>query len=190
MAEQKEFPIKNVIYIGGAIVGLIVVKKILETIGVLKTAEEKLAEQKSGNLETGSTGDTSTIDKSNPALSLNPNYYKTIFSYINKLRAQKKLSKLTGDQIGKILGNQMGGNFLTAFKNYAGRIYQSKGIFNDDESRLYSVFQAMPTQLQISYLSSVFTQQYKKDMLDYIKGFTNEEERAKIFDIVKNKPLY
>jgi len=187
MAETKEFPIKNVIYIGGALVGFIVVKKILETLGIIKTAQETANEVKSGSLEQGSTGDTSTVNPANPALSLNPNYWKTLLVYLAKKR---KVKTVPAEEIKKLLNPGPSGNFVTSMDNWAGRIYQSKGLFNDDESKLYDIFQNMKSQVQVSFLAQSFSQKYKKDMLDYIKGFTNEEERAKIYDIIKNKALY
>lgn len=191
MADNKELPVKNIINIGLLIAGVLVVKKVLETIGVIQTAQEKKETEQSTSLEQGSTGPINVVNVKKPELSLNPNYWTTIFASINKQRALKKLAPLTKQQVAAILHKNLGGSdFYTAMKNYAGRIYQSKGIFNDDESRLYSVFQSFPTQIQISFLSKTFTDVYKKDMLDYIKGFTNEQERSKIFDIIKNKPLY
>ena len=187
VTQAKEFPIKNVIYIGGAVVGFIVVKKLLETLGIIQTAQERANEIKSGNLEQGSTGDTSTVNPSNPALALNPNYWKTILVYLAKKR---KIKTVPAQEIGKLLNPGPSANFLTSFENWAGRVYSSKGFFNDDESRLYDIFQNMKSQIQVSYLSLTFSQKYKKDMLDYIKGFTNEEERAKIYDIIRNKALY
>ena len=45
MAESKELPVKNIVNIGLLIAGFLVVRKVLTTFGIVKTAEEKEQEQ-------------------------------------------------------------------------------------------------------------------------------------------------
>jgi hypothetical protein len=73
---------------------------------------------------------------------------------------------------------------MATASEYAKQIYDSEGIFNDCETCLYDVFRKMNYFPQISFLAEVFSIKYKKDLFQYIKGFSNEEERATIFDIV------
>ena len=189
MAQSKELPVKNIVNVGLLIAGFLVVRKVLTTFGIVKTAEEKQQEEQSGKLEEGSETQADKVDTTKPQLSLNPSYWKTLLKDY-KVKVYKN-QEIPFTRLNMLLNTlQNGKTWEFNFLNWAGRIYNSKGVFNDDESRLYNVFQAMRSQLQISYLSDVFQKRYKKDMLDYIKGFTNEEERAKLFRIIKSKPLY
>lgn len=70
------------------------------------------------------------------------------------------------------------------------QIENSKGIFSDDPERINSVFQRLNSKAQISYLSGVFLLLYGKDLLSYLQTFLNTDEQAKIYNIIKNKPLY
>jgi hypothetical protein len=51
----------------------------------------------------------------------------------------------------------------------AKRIYDAMGYFSDDESEVYSVFNQMKYQTQVSWLADIFQQQYKQDMYDFLK---------------------
>jgi hypothetical protein len=70
------------------------------------------------------------------------------------------------------------------------KIYNSKGIFSDDPEIVNSVFQQLKSKLQISYLSDTYIKMYDKDLFTYLQQFLNTEEQTKIYNILKNKPLY
>ncbi len=75
-------------------------KALLEALGLLKTADDKTAEQ----LELESGGNVQDTSPTAPAgLSLNPNYWKNIFANIKKEQIAKKLPILTGKQMLQLL---------------------------------------------------------------------------------------
>lgn len=96
-----------------------------------------------------------------------------IANEVNKLTTLKKLNTL--EQTYAVL---------------CAKIYDSKGVLSDEPDRVYSVFQTLNSKAQISYLSSVFTKCYDKDLLTYLTQFLNSTELTKIYNILKNKPLY
>ena len=192
MATQKtEIPTKNIINIGLLIAGFLVVKKVLETIGVLKTSEEKKEEEQSIALETGSTTTSIVIDKNKPELALNPNYWKAILTDINKKRIAKKLPKLTSDNIAKLLTNDLGikTNYVYQADNIWNQIVASKGVFDDNETRLYNAIQKIRSQLILSFIVYRVSTRFNIDFWNFIKSFTNETEQSKIYNIIKSKPL-
>ena len=75
-------------------------KALLEALGLLKSADDKIADQLA--LESG--GNIQDTSPNAPAgLSLNPNYWKNIFANIQKEQKAKKLPILTGKQIQQLL---------------------------------------------------------------------------------------
>lgn len=189
MAESKELPVKNIVNIGLLIAGFLVVRKVLTTLGIVKTAQEQQEEKEAGNLEAGSEKQVTKVDTSKPELALNPNYWRTIMQdYKKRILKGAEIGK---DRTNKIFNPNLSNKktFVENINRAAFDVKNSKGIFNDNEDALYNVFQNMKNQVQISYLADTFQKLNNKDMASYIKGFTNEEERAKIFRIIKNKPL-
>jgi hypothetical protein len=191
MEKEKEvikwgLPIQIGLIIGGVLIG----KKILEKIGVLKTAEDIEQEKKAAELETGSIGNISQVNVSNPALALNPNYYNTI---VDKIKKDKyKGGGIPYNVYLKLVnaGPYEDVKWLDSLSILIKNVYDSKGVFKDDIDKLYSAFQATKNLLQVSLLSKYFYIRYKKDIWEYIKSFTNNEEQSKILNILKNKPLY
>lgn len=77
----------------------------------------------------------------------------------------------TGDQATKI----------------AVRIWDAKGFFNDDEEKLYSVFREFEYGLDVWKVNKAFKAKYdNRNIYDFIQDFTSEEERAEMFDIIKD----
>jgi hypothetical protein len=68
------------------------------------------------------------------------------------------------------------------------RIYDAKGIFNDDENAVYGVFQSLKTKSQVSFLASVFYTNYKKSMYGYLTSFLNTKEMANVAAICNKLP--
>lgn len=69
-------------------------------------------------------------------------------------------------------------------------IYDSKGIFNDDEDKLFGVFKSLKTKSQVSFLAEVFYRKYKRDMIAYINSFLNDKEMLTLKNIVDKLPNY
>lgn len=189
--KQTEIPTKQIINIGLLIAGFLVVKKVLEKIGVLQTATEIQQQQSAENLETASTTTASTVDPKNPALALNPSYWKAILTKINAGRKLTGKPNLTSTQIAALLKNDPGSkvDYVKQADNIMVQIFASKSLFNDDESQLYNAFQKIRSQLILSFVALRFSTKHNKDLWNYVKEFTNDAEQAKIFNILKSKPL-
>lgn len=162
--------------IGMAVVGFFAIKKLGETFGLFKSSEETASDN-----ATSKAGEDSTETKpNNPYLSFNPNYWKALIKSF-------KLKYPT-----KTMDNNYQQNLPTSRTIYqlAEQVYLSKGIFNDNEDALFDVFSNLQTQYQLSWLSWVFSSKYKKDMLEYLKGFLSFDEQSKMLDKVKNYKQY
>lgn len=179
---------KTILNITLVIAIIVVGKKLGQKFGLFTTKEDVKAE----NLEQGSTGDTEVIDKTNPALSLNPNYYKTIAKEYNTKQIKLKKPQLKAADFTKLLSIQPSvypNLWNLQLDKVVFDIRNSKGIFDDNETALFSKFQMMKSQFMISYVSNLFQKMYNKDMWSYIQEFTSNDEQAKIYNIIKNKPL-
>lgn len=187
--EEYKLPTGLILQVGLLIGGVLIGKKLLEKIGVIKTAAEVEQEKKALELETGSTGSIATINVSNPALALNPNYYNTIIDYIKKTRYKGGAIPYNTYLKFANPGPFADAKWLDGINILIKNVYDSKGIVKDDMPKLYSAFQTCKNLLQVSLLSKYFYIRYKKDLFEYIKSFTNTEEQSKILNIIKNKPL-
>lgn len=84
-----------------------------------------------------------------------------------------------------------------ATNNLAKRIYEAMGFFSDDEPAVFSVFSQMKYKTQVSWLSDVFQQNYKMDLLDFLKrgkgqlpqAGLNSDELQQILNIVNALPI-
>lgn len=74
---------------------------------------------------------------------------------------------------------------LTRMGTIARNIYDSKGFFKDDEIRALSFFNLLKNRYELALLSAYFSKEYKKDLVSYWKSFTNEEEQARLYRILK-----
>lgn len=79
-------------------------------------------------------------------------------------------------------------------EKFAKQVKDAKGILWDDQDELFAVFKSMKTKSQVSYLSMVFSDLYKKDLPTYILGNNLDTEGAaelvKIKSIVDPLPKY
>jgi hypothetical protein len=179
---------KTILNITLVIAIIVVGKKIGEKLGLFNTKQD----QQAAELEQGSTGSTEVVNPQNPALALNPNYYKTIAAEYNKKQISLNKSKLTAADFTKLLSimpSVYPNLWNLQLDKVVFDIRNSKGLFDDNETALYGKFQQMKSQFMISYVSDLFLKRYNKDMWSYITDFTNSDEQAKIYNIIKNKPL-
>tara|TARA_R110000868_G_scaffold167670_2_gene402059 strand:- start:4104 stop:4556 length:453 start_codon:yes stop_codon:yes gene_type:complete len=79
---------------------------------------------------------------------------------------------------------------VASANNLAQRIYNAKGIFNDDESAVYGVFEAFQTKSQVSFLSYIFYSIYKKSLFGFLSEFLNVDELSKIAVICNKLPKF
>lgn len=196
---KKEFNIPTgAILTGGLIIGgFLIGRKLLQSIGVLKTAQEQKAAEDSTAATAGSETQIETIDKNpNPGYALNVRYWQTILKNAvqnkkipnyNTLNAEQK--KAFENKYFNPYGSSSNQNYTIVLTNLAKQIFDSKSLYNDNEDQLNGAFQAAKNQAQISLISGLFMNTFKRDMWSYITSFTNDEERAKIYNIIKGKPL-
>lgn len=69
-------------------------------------------------------------------------------------------------------------------------IYSTRGIFNDDEDKLFAIFQQIPTITVLSMVSNYFKRKYKKDLRIWLSEFLNEKEMQRIYSIIEKKPKF
>jgi hypothetical protein len=77
------------------------------------------------------------------------------------------------------------------------RIYDAMGFFTDDEPAVYSVFSQLKYKTQVSWLADIFQQNYKMDLLDFLKrgkgqlpqAGLNSDELQQILNIVNALPI-
>lgn len=126
----------------------------------LKDTTDEINDQKSVNTY---GGNTSTPNSKNPWSR----------QYVKDLIATKK-----SNQTVLLLT-------VNTMNNYAKRIYDGKGIFNDDEDQVFSVFRAISTKSQLSQFAGHFSDFYKKDLWNYLNSFLNTQELSIITNMVK-----
>lgn len=189
MAETKNIDTKAILNIGLLIGAFLVGKKLLETFGIIKTAQETQQQQQAQTLETTSEETPTKVDTSKPLLSLKPKYDTLLIvqyaknlglpnntnTYINLRKQFMPLDKTKPTE------------WPTQLKKVANDIINAKGFFNDDENKLYNAFNQIKNQAQMSYVAYIF-EQNKKDLVTFLKSFLNDEELAKVYRIISNKP--
>jgi hypothetical protein len=97
----------------------------------------------------------------NPNSFWNPNFWKTKppqVSYTNPISYQQAIS-------------------------LSERVYNSFNWFNDDEDAVISVFRSLPSQAAASFLSEVFTSQYRIDLLTFLRGGNWPQDRLSDADV-------
>ena len=111
------------------------------------------------------------------------------------LGKKKTLNDLDGFNYKKYKANVSKYGF-SAYKNiiaddisqvYAKQIYDSKGIFKDDDSVVINIFKSVSTTGDVSKISIAFSNMYKQDMATYL-NFLDKASYTNIYDYVKNMP--
>ena len=152
--------------------------KLLQKVGLIKTNEETTATAN----EESATADTTKIQTAKSIIAFNPSYRTAIVkAYVNKYGSTGATKFDTAKQI-KFTQSQVNSLIKS--------IYDCKGTFKDDKSKLLTVFKDIQTQYQLSYIAGIFKSVYSKDLYTYLQSFLNEDELLPIQNIVKNYPLY
>lgn len=179
----------NVVFFGGIAIVLFLGKKLLEGVGLLQSAEDKKNQEQAAALDSGAAANPSKVNEKNPALSLNPRYWLTLMDIYKK----KKGGNLTVNEINKFLNPDLsnGKSYHVNLSGLAERVMQSKSVWwlPDQEEKTLGVFRNLRSQAQVSKMAQTFSDLYKTDLLGYIQGFMNDEQQAKLFAILKTKPL-
>lgn len=187
--KQTEINTGMLLNIGLVIGGLLIGRKVLQSIGVLKTAEEQKNIEQSGAIVIGSELTPTKTDPTNPALAFNPKYNNVIIAEYNRKNNIKTAVGMAATRekfmsVDKSKPKSWGSQ-LFAIRT---EILNSKGVFNDDEEMVYNAFNKLRNQAQVSYIAELF-QKDKRDLSTFLKSFLNNEEMAKLYRIVANKPL-
>ena len=167
--------VKIGLYMAGAFIAYKAIKKLAETFGLVKTKEEEGLETATEQASQSSTEASAT----NPLLSFNPNYSTALVTAYKKKFPDKAWNIAKQEGISR-----------DQYKAFSRDLLNAKGIFNDDEQKIYSIFRTLQTQFQLSLLSRVFSFYWKKDLLEYLKTTLSAEEIAPILNQVKNYPQY
>jgi hypothetical protein len=77
-----------------------------------------------------------------------------------------------------------------AFDSFIKNLNDAPGTFNDNEEKVYSVFRALKTKSQISYLAYKWSQGSSISLYDYLTKFLNAKELYTIKKIIDPKPNY
>jgi hypothetical protein len=70
---------------------------------------------------------------------------------------------------------------------YAKQIYDSKGIFKDNDSAVINIFKQVSTRGDVAKVVLAFSDKYGQDVGEYLK-FMDKDNYQLIFDYVKNMP--
>ena len=188
MTEENRTHLKYGGIAGGVLyVGNLILKKI----GLIKSDEDKKAEKDASELDKLASGNAGKINKQNPFLSFNPNYWLTIFAQIKK---DRKVSSFNSVQMNLLLNPNLSNG--KGYNQNLGRLIDIVGgakktwYLPDTEEDVFGAFRQMKSQLQISKFSAEYFNFFKSDVLGYLKTFMNDEQLQKIYNIVKSKPLY
>lgn len=76
----------------------------------------------------------------------------------------------------------------TNVRQIAKDLYDSKGVFNDDEQKLYGTIKRFKFKSQVSQAADVFFTTYKKDLASYLSTFLNDQELQRIYNYLDQLP--
>ena len=111
------------------------------------------------------------------------------------LGKKKALNDLDGFNYKKYKANVSKYGF-GAYKNliaddiaqvYAKQIYDSKGIFKDDDSVVINIFKSVSTTGDVSKISIAFSTMYNQDMASYL-NFLDKASYINVYEYVSNMP--
>lgn len=68
-------------------------------------------------------------------------------------------------------------------------IYDTKSWYNDDEPKLYGIFESINSKTKISQVAEKFNLIYGRSLLGFIQSFLNDSELANLASICNKKPV-
>jgi hypothetical protein len=169
----------------GAIVLIILfaIYKVLQRIGLVKTAEDELQDTK--------------IEQA-----LNMDIFNTNFDTFYKNVWNKEAKNKKSDVVQLLNDNKcfLGGGTQQTNLNFASQIiYDAKatwgsllatlGYVHDQDNKVLGLFKSAPSKLYICALSENFEKNYNRSLIDYL-GFMDNKNLARITDIINKKPLF
>lgn len=185
--------VKIALQVGMFGVGILVVKKVLETFNIINTPEENAAALITSQTQSAASQSAAAAQNeitqysllpNNPALAWQPNYWQKLL--IDNGKAYK-LGKT------KSKDSALQYKFTTAqYRQFAKDIAESNGgyFMPDDDNKVITTIRNLETQIQLSLLSYFFNLYYKGDLLNYISGFMEPENKLQLFEITNKLPKY
>jgi hypothetical protein len=176
MAESKvPFSLKDSITVIATIALVILLYKLLKVVGVIPTSEkQEIKEEKREEKKEAKFDDYQFYTTNNG------------FSSIYKMYMVEKKKQPASPPLVTLFGADYWGRS----KEVAKKIYDSKGVFDDDEEFLFSAFRNMLTVGELISVNQAFQSFKKQNVFDYVREFTNQNERNKIATILDLKPYY
>lgn len=151
--------------------------KLLQAVGLFSTASDRQDEADAGRLQDMLSKKLTDTE---------------VFNIM--VQAQKDCKKKTGKTCPTSTEDPyfFYGLTLTPANAVAKEIYDSKGVFNDDEDVLYGAIRKIPSFADIIRVSKILADKFTggRDLLSYLEGFTGDEEQGKIYRMLKPLPLY
>jgi hypothetical protein len=77
-----------------------------------------------------------------------------------------------------------------AVTDFINKLNSAPGTFNDNEEQVYSVFRALNTKSQVSYLAYKWSQGSNISLYDYLTKFLSDKELYTVKKIIDSKPNY
>mgnify|MGYP000856589775 CR=1 FL=1 len=153
---------KNVLYIGGALILLYALYRLLQKFNIIDDVTDTKAD----------------------ILINDPLFFQN--------EGQKLVSELTKKLGRKPTVTDMQVRALSSSKMLAltNEVINAKGFVNDSEEEIYTVFKNFSTQFQVYYFSQFFKAKTNKDLIAFISDFMNNTELSKVYDIIKKLPRF
>lgn len=153
---------KNILYIGGALIILYALYRLLQKFNIIDDITDTKAD----------------------ILINDPLFFQN--------EGQKLVSELTKKLGRKPTVTDMQVRSLSSSKmlTLTNEVLNAKGIVNDSEEEIYTVFKNFSTQFQVYYFSQFFKAKTNKDLIAFISDFLNNTELSKVYDIMKKLPRF
>lgn len=153
---------KNILYIGGALILLYALYRLLQKFNIIDDVTDTKAD----------------------ILINDPLFFQN--------EGQKLVSELTKKLGRKPTVTDMQVRALSSSKmlTLTNEVLNAKGIVNDSEEEIYTVFKNFSTQFQVYYFSQFFKAKTNKDLIAFISDFMNNTELSRVYDIIKKLPRF
>jgi len=77
-----------------------------------------------------------------------------------------------------------------AAKKLVDKLWKARGIFNDNEEAIYSVFRVLKTKSMVTSLAQAFIKHKGEDLYYWLKAIMSGSELDTVLKIVNSKPDY
>ena len=161
---ERNLPLAAKLVLFGA--GLLVIKKVLEVVGVIESAEDRKI-----NFD---------INKAYNNAAFNQDFKALLF----KLSKKPELSKLTASELINSQVNK------TKAANVAVEIYAAGSGAGTDEAVIYSQLRRISNKIELAAVNNIYLSLYKVSLIDHLTTELNDKELAFASMIINNLPEY